>query len=129
MRRERAGLWGLLAVVAAVVVPFAPRPAQAFQGFRCGSGRLVDEGDAPYEVQDRCGDPDSAEARQEERTVRRTTWTQVNGVPIAREEDVIITVAIEEWTYDLGPNKLIRHLIFEQNRLVKVWTGRRGTGR
>jgi len=108
------------------VVPFAPRPAQAFSGFRCGTGRLVDEGDPPYEVQDRCGDPDSAEARQEQRTVRRTVWTEVNGVPVAREEEVIVTVAVEEWTYDLGPNKLIRHLIFEQNRLVKVWTGRRG---
>jgi len=126
---RRTGLPGLFAIlVAAVVVavlPFA-RPVQAFQGFRCGTGLLVDEGDGTYEVQERCGDPDLVQSRQEQRTVRRTVWTEINGVPIAREVDVIITVAIDEWTYDLGPNKLVRHLVFEQDRLIKVWTGRRG---
>ena len=101
--------------------------AQAFQGFRCGTGRLVDEGDRPPEVRNRCGDPDYADAHEERRTVRRTIWTYISGVPVAREEEVTVSVMVEEWTYDLGPNRFIRHLVFEQNRLIRVWTSERGT--
>jgi hypothetical protein len=101
--------------------------AQAFQGFRCASGRLVDEGDRPPEVSNRCGDPDFADSHEEQRTVRRTVWTYIAGIPVAKEETVTISVMVEEWTYDLGPNRFIRHLIFEQNRLVRVWTSERGT--
>jgi hypothetical protein len=116
---------GILAVAlgAAGVAP----DAQAFQGFRCGSGRLIEEGDRPPEVLNRCGDPDFADSHEEQRTVRRTVWTYVQGVPIAKEEEVIVSVLVEEWTYDLGPNRFIRHLIFEQNRLIRVFnTGERG---
>lgn len=100
--------------------------AQAFQGFRCGSGRLVEEGDQPPDVISRCGDPDFADSHEEKRTVTRTFWTYVAGVPVAREEQVTVSVMVDEWTYDLGPNRFIRHLVFEQSRLVRVWTSGRG---
>ena len=100
--------------------------AQAFQGFRCGTGRLVEEGDQSLEVRNRCGDPDFADSHEERRTVRRTVWTTVAGVPVASEEEVSISVMVDEWTYDLGPHRFIRHLAFEQNRLVRVWTTGRG---
>ena len=100
--------------------------AQAFQGFRCATGRLVEEGDRPPEIRNRCGDPDYADAHEEQRTVRRTVWTHVSGIPVAREEEVTVSVMVEEWTYDLGPNRFMRHLIFEQNRLIRVWTSERG---
>jgi hypothetical protein len=100
--------------------------AQAFQGFRCGSGRLVDEGDQLFDVRNRCGDPDAADSHEETRVVRRTVWTRVAGVAVAREEEVTVSVMVDEWTYDLGPNRFIRHLAFEQNRLVRVWTTGRG---
>jgi hypothetical protein len=103
--------------------------AQAFQGFRCATGRLVDEGDRPPEVRNRCGDPDFADAHEEQRTVRRTVWTYIAGIPVAKEESVTISVMVDEWTYDLGPNRFIRHLIFEQNRLVRVWTSERGNAK
>jgi len=123
---RRAGFWAFLGL-SAVLLSGGGR-AEAFQGFRCGTGRLVREGDPPSEVQERCGDPDFADTREEQRTVRRTVWTEVNGVPIAREIEVIVSVLVDEWTYDLGPNRFIRHLVFEQGRLVKVWTGGRGNG-
>jgi hypothetical protein len=103
--------------------------AQAFQGFRCGNGRLVDEGDQTTDVRNRCGDPDSADSHEERRTVRRTVWTRVAGVPVATEEEVSVSVMVDEWTYDLGPNRLIRHLAFEQDRLIRVWTTGRGSKR
>lgn len=119
----RIGLATLIAVLAGST--FAG-DAQAFQGFRCGTGRLVEEGDRPPEVQNRCGDPDTADTREEHRTVRRTVWTYVDGVPVGKEVEVSVSVMIDEWTYDLGPHRFVRHLIFEDGRLVRVWTADRG---
>ena len=124
MARVRLGLATLIAVVASGTLA---GDVQAFTGFRCGTGRLVEEGDRPPEVQNRCGDPDTADTREEHRTVRKTVWTVVDGVPVGKEVEVTVSVMIEEWTYDLGPNRFIRHLIFENSRLVRVWTAERGS--
>lgn len=119
----RLGLATLIAVLASGAIA---GDAQAFAGFRCGTGRLVEEGDRPPEVQNRCGDPDTADRREEHRSVRKTIWTYVDGVPIGKEVEYTVSVMIDEWTYDLGPNRFIRHLIFEDGRLIRVWTADRG---
>jgi hypothetical protein len=117
---------GLAALIAVLMCSASAGNAQAFTGFRCGTGRLVEEGDRPPEVQNRCGDPDTADTREEHRTLRKTVWTVVDGVPIGKEVEYTVTVIIDEWTYDLGPNRFIRHLIFENGRLIRVWTADRG---
>lgn len=123
MAMVRLGLATLIAVLASGAIT---GDAQAFSGFRCGTGRLVEEGDRPPEVQNRCGDPDTADTREEHRTLRKTVWTYVDGVPVGKEVEYTVSVMIEEWTYDLGPNRFIRHLIFEDGRLIRVWTADRG---
>jgi hypothetical protein len=120
----RIGLATLMAVLASGAI--GAGDAQAFQGFRCGTGRLVEEGDRPPEVQNRCGDPDTADTREEHRTLRKTVWTYIDGVPVGKEVEYTVTVMIDEWTYDLGPHRFIRHLIFEDGRLIRVWTADRG---
>jgi uncharacterized protein DUF2845 len=129
MRRISMGILtaAMVAGVAVIAVIAFGNDVQAFQGFRCGTGRIVEEGDRPPEVINRCGDPDFADTHEERRTVRRTIWTYVAGVPVAKEEEVSVSVMVEEWVYDLGPHRFIRHLIFEQNRLVRVWTSERGS--
>jgi Protein of unknown function (DUF2845) len=112
--------------IAALLSGAVAQDAQAFQGFRCGTGRLVEEGDRPPEVQNRCGDPDTADTREERRTLRKTVWTYIDGVPVGKEVEYTVTVMIDEWTYDLGPHRFIRHLIFEDGRLIRVWTADRG---
>ncbi len=123
MGMVRLGLATLIAVLAGGAIG---ADAQAFQGFRCGTGRLVEEGDRPPEVQNRCGEPDTADTREEHRTLRKTVWTYVDGVPVGKEVEYTVSVMIDEWTYDLGPNRFIRHLIFEDGRLIRVWTADRG---
>jgi hypothetical protein len=123
MGTVRLGLATLIAVLASGAIA---GEAQAFSGFRCGTGRLVEEGDRPPEVQNRCGDPDTADTREEHRSVRKTVWTYVDGVPIGKEVEYTVSVMIDEWTYDLGPNRFVRHLIFEDGRLIRVWTADRG---
>jgi hypothetical protein len=122
----RIGLLTLLGTVMAIGL-VAARRAEAFQGFRCGTGRLVDEGDPSLEVRRRCGDPDFADSHEETRTVRRTVWTVIAGVPVAHDEEVSVSILVDEWAYDLGPDRFVRHLRFEQNRLVRVWTAGRGS--
>ena len=39
--------------------------------------------------------------------------------PYLAVEDILI----EEWTYNLGPTRFIRYLIFENGRLVDIKTG------
>jgi hypothetical protein len=126
---KRLGLCGLLLFASIAIPPAGGRPAEAFQGFRCETGRLVREGDRGAEVRLHCGEPDFADSHEEKRTVRRTVWTWVAGLPVANEEEVTISVIVDEWTYDLGPNRFIRHLAFEQDRLVRVWTSGRGSPR
>jgi hypothetical protein len=117
---------GLATLIGVLTCGAVAADAQAFQGFRCGTGRLVEEGDRPPEVQNRCGDPDTADTREEHRTVRKTVWTYVDGLPVGKEVEVTVSVMVEEWTYDLGPHRFIRHLIFEDGRLIRVWTADRG---
>jgi hypothetical protein len=117
---------GLAILIAVMLGGAMAGDAQAFQGFRCGTGRLVEEGDRPPEVQNRCGEPDTADTREEHRTLRKTVWTYVDGVPVGKEVEYTVSVMIDEWTYDLGPHRFIRHLIFEDGRLIRVWTADRG---
>jgi hypothetical protein len=106
--------------------PSGQSVAWADGGFRCESGYLVDLGDLGYEVQTKCGEPDSVTQRTEKRTVRHKVRRWTNGVAEDVTEERQIDVPFEEWVYDMGPHKLIRVLRFEDDRLIRVTTGRRG---
>ena len=119
-------LIGLFVVVGAPLAT-AGR-AQAMDGFRCESGKLVETGDRTYDVRTRCGEPDQVNQRTERRKVSHTRTRWVNGVAEQFTEEQEIEVQIDEWTFDLGPHKFIRTLRFENDRLVRVTTSKRGTG-
>jgi hypothetical protein len=116
-------------VCCAVLTAFlgvALRSGPAF-AFRCGE-RLVSVGDTRDEVKDKCGEPSSVEAWQEERIKRdfyRPGIDEAPGdyegyrVPLLVKEQV----RIEEWQYNLGPRRLTRYLRFENGRLIKMTTG------
>jgi len=88
-------------------------PAAA-DGMRCGS-RLVSDGDSMYLVQARCGAPDDANNWVEYRTER----IKVGSVWVERT----VEVKYERWTYDFGTDRLIRFVVFENGRLIKIDTG------
>jgi hypothetical protein len=109
---------------------FGPVATAYADGMRCGT-RLVSDGDSLYEVRERCGDPEAARQRTELRTVRQYIdgpCFQDRGVlRCGQVVERVIEVVIDEWTYDFGPHQLIRHLTFEQGRLLRVGTGSYGT--
>jgi hypothetical protein len=107
----------------------APGEAQAETGFRCDSGRLVSAGDHMLEVRDKCGEPDFADQRVEKRKVKYKVRRWIGGVAEEISEEREVEVVIDEWTYDLGPERFMRHVAFEDSRVVVVRTGKRGAKR
>jgi hypothetical protein len=91
--------------------------------FRCGS-HIISPGDRKFDVLRKCGNPDNVEVREEVR-IKRDLGAQLflpgeepPGFVFPRE-----LVTVEEWEYNLGPQRLIRYLTFENSRLIKITTG------
>jgi len=118
--------WGLsvgLALSAIVV----SSPARADEGFRCyRTNRLINVGDRLPEVRARCGAPDFADSRAEKRKVKLRVRRQDGVWQESLTEEEVVEVVIDEWTYDFGRRKFMRHLHFENGRLVSVATGSYG---
>jgi Protein of unknown function (DUF2845) len=98
----------------------AAAPQPAIPRARCAEA-LFHEGEGPYEVLSRCGEPVFREIRVDART--RTLGDESSFV--ADSESVIVEI----WTYDFGPRSFVRHLTFEDGRLVKIETGSYGYAR
>ncbi len=85
----------------------------AADSFRCGS-KLMTDGDPLDKVAALCGPPTSVERRE----IVRPYYFYRGSIPIHTSYEV----SIEYWTYNLGPNKLMRRLRFEDGLLVDVET-------
>lgn len=93
----------------------ATPPAQA-DGFRCGT-KLVVEGSSRGEVLARCGAPSDVEHR----TILRRPVFWRHGRPYSVPGD-LVEVPVETWTYNLGPNKLMRRLRLDDGIVVEIET-------
>lgn len=94
----------------------------AEDSLRCGT-RLAVAGDAPFQVRTLCGDPDDVQRRTELRTVRRAVTLPCRAGYCQTFVEDSITVAVEEWIYDFGPQRFMQFLTFENGRLVYVRSG------
>lgn len=93
----------------------APWPAGA-DSFRCGL-RLVTDGDPADKVVALCGEPTSVTRTE---ILRRPVYW-LHGRPYYLSDD-LVPVAVEYWTYNLGPQKLMRRLRLEDGVVVEVET-------
>jgi hypothetical protein len=85
--------------------------------FRCGA-KLVTEGDTRAEVAAKCGEP--ADVIKMSSVYRRPMiWT--NGRPYYIGQD-FMEVPVEAWLYNLGPNKLMRRVRFENGVVAEIET-------
>jgi hypothetical protein len=108
----------ILGVGALAALPVEAPPAHAEGGFRCGTGRIVRNGETEEDVASKCGNPDAVNSWTE--TQVETVWEA--GHSIERQ----VVIPYDEWEYDLGPNKLIRYVTFKRGRMIRVTTGERG---
>jgi hypothetical protein len=102
---------------AAIVVGLMVSSAALADGFRCGT-KLVTEGASRTEVAQKCGEPTDVRTS---RSVFRRPAIWGYGRPIFVGED-LIEIPVEIWTYNLGPNKLMRVLRFEDGIVVDIDT-------
>ena len=84
--------------------------------FHCGT-RLVHEGDTRAEVRAKCGEPADVEVR----SILRRPVIWLRGRPFFASTD-FVEIPVETWLYNLGPNKLMRRLRFEDGVLVEIET-------
>jgi len=100
-----------LAVVGAALTA----PAHA-DGLRCGS-RLIRDGDARAEVRAFCGEPVDVQTR----TILRRPVYNLRG-RLVYSGDGLIEIPVETWTYNFGPNKLMRRVRFVDGIVDEVET-------
>jgi hypothetical protein len=81
------------------------------------SEQTVSRGDLKSDVVEKCGEPTWKDSHEEEFVERLDS-----GVEVKR------FVNVEEWTYDLGPNRFVRILTFKNGNLVDIKTGGYGYG-
>lgn len=84
--------------------------------FHCGT-HLVHEGDTKGEVRAKCGEPTDIETR----SILRRPYVWRHGRPIYVGPS-LVEVPVEFWTYNLGPNKFMRRLRFEDGELMEIET-------
>ncbi|HTU64683.1 MAG TPA: DUF2845 domain-containing protein [Steroidobacteraceae bacterium] len=87
----------------------------AFAALRCGT-KLVSEGDTRAEVTRKCGEPTEVVPLK---SVFRRPMVWANGQSYYVGED-FIEIRCEAWVYNLGPNKLMRRLKFEDGVLTEI---------
>jgi hypothetical protein len=92
---------------------------------RC-QGRLVSIGDTKEEVLDKCDKPDKRDQWEED---QNSTISQIYDYKNERymaPKVIKQPIQMERWTYNMGPNKFIRYLYFQNGELIKIETGERG---
>lgn len=85
--------------------------ADSAWAMRCGN-RLVTTGDYDFQVRERCGEPYWSNGFSE---------LHIQGLdgPLERRQERVF----EEWFYQDGPHRLVRRLLFADNRLVRIEVG------
>jgi hypothetical protein len=87
------------------------------QTLRCGD-KVVSAGDTKAEVVMKCGEPAGKDSHSEE---------IIEKIDENAKRKVKVTVTIDEWTYNLGPDTLIRILTFTNGKLVNIREGGYGS--
>lgn len=111
-----------LFAAALVLAPLATLVPATAEAMYCGQ-RLVKNGDTRYRVRALCGEPADIIERVELRSVA-AFLRGTDGTPVRIER--MVEVQIDEWTYDLGSQRLLRVFVFENGRLISMTT--RGYG-
>ncbi len=99
---------------------FDTSDAAAF--FRCGGG-IVSASDSLERVAEMCGEPDE---RSERVVTRRSGGQWCDGRYQGGETRIVY---VETWVFDLGPERLVQVLDFENGTLVRISSRGFGTSR
>ena len=90
--------------------------ASASDGMRCGS-KLIMEGEVRERVVALCGEPVGV---TQSSIMRRSSYRRNNRVVYFGDQ--LVETIVETWTYNFGPNKLMRRLRFVDGILENIDT-------
>ena len=96
--------------------------ASADRTMRC-SGRIVSIGDSTAEVLEKCAEPDRIEQWEED---HNTYVSKIYNFELERYEAPELVkgpILMEHWIYEFGSNRLIHHLFFERDKLIRIDSG------
>jgi hypothetical protein len=105
------------AIVILGLVSFLAGSSAFANTMRCGT-KVIGEGLTRSEVAAKCGEPDEVITL---RSVFRRPVVWTNGRPFFVGENYI-EIPVESWIYNLGPNKLMRRVVFEAGYVVDIET-------
>jgi hypothetical protein len=108
-------------LIAGFVLTFLVCYTLGAAAFQCNN-KFISIGCFRDEVLEWCGPPSMSDSWQEERFV---------DVPYLRDYGQWIgprrvLVTIDRWTYNLGPTKFMQTLTFENAKLIRIKSGRKG---
>ena len=110
-----------------VAIMLAASTAHAADSMRCGN-RVVSDGDPKAKVAELCGKPTSTETRTVYRSgIPRLQLSVDDGTTRSAGSDELlihdrshVEVEVDVWVYNRGRSRLLREVVFENNRVVEV---------
>jgi uncharacterized protein DUF2845 len=105
----------------AILLLLSVSPTTAALGFYCGRS-IINEGKSIEYVLEKCGQPSYSQEHTEYQVLRYTPPAAHPGIV----EERVIPIIIQEWTYNFGPNRLMRYLRFENGILKAIESIGRG---
>jgi len=93
---------------------------------RC-QGRLVYLGDTKAKVLDKCGDPDQLDQWEEDHNSYISQIYDYGKEQYIAPKLIKGPILMERWTYNMGSNKFIRYLYFQNGELTKIEMDEKGS--
>ncbi len=117
----------VLGVLLMAAIAVIPGRANADRSFRCGTS-LIEIGDDKETVLSKCGEPDEIKHWEEDPNSYISQTYDYEQERYRLPRLIKGPVLMERWTYDLGANRFIRHLYFQNGGLYKIEAGEKGGG-
>lgn len=95
-----------------LLIVFTLLSAVAVAGDYCGEGKTIYIGDTSSELIMKCGKPDWKQSHAEE----------IIETP-DRDNKRHVRIIVEEWTYNLGPQRFMRVFKLQNGKVVDIWLG------
>ncbi|HEY5666012.1 MAG TPA: DUF2845 domain-containing protein [Gammaproteobacteria bacterium] len=110
-----------------VAMILAASTAYSADSMRCGN-RVVSDGDPKVKVAELCGKPTATETRTIYRSgIPRLQLSVEDGAAQSASSDELlihdrshVEVEVDVWVYNRGRSRLLREVVFENNRVVEV---------
>ena len=99
--------------------------AEADSTFRC-QGYVISVGDTMASVLDKCGEPDHTEQWEAGGPNLIFQYYDYEHERYIAPKMIYGPLQMERWTYNLGSNKFLRHLLFQNGELIEIETGDKG---